>query len=196
MAKLFFRFGSMNSGKTTMLLQTAFNYEEQGMATLILKPVVDTRETIEAFVSSRVGLKLPTVLFSPDDNLEDVVMKHFRHVNRINAVLVDEAQFLTEQQVSQLCNLVDFIAKIPVLCFGLRTDFQGRLFPGSAALLAQAEEITEVRGICSCGRRSTHVLRRDVKGNVVRTGNQIEIGGNDRYDAVCRKCHSKALKES
>lgn len=176
-----------------MLLQTAFNYKERKKHPLILKPRIDTREGTDAMVTSRIGLAMLSILFSPDENLIDVVGQYVDLTYPVDVVLVDEAQFLTEQQVAQLCELVDFY-NLPVLCYGLRTDFQGKLFPGSAGLLAHAEEITEVRGICSCGRRSTHVLRLDDEGNPVFLGDQVVVGGNDRYEAVCRRCHSTALR--
>lgn len=193
MASLYFYYASMNSGKTTTLLQSAYNYEERKMRPLILKPRIDDREGTDAFVRSRIGLSMPALLFNHDDNLVSIVDDYVTHSSGIHVLLVDEAQFLTPQQVSQLCTLVDF-HRLPVLCYGLRTDFQGKLFPGSAALLAHAEKLREIKGICSCGSKSSHVLRLDDEGNPVFLGDQVVVGGNDRYEAVCRRCHSVALR--
>ena len=194
MASLYFYYSSMNAGKTTTLLQSAYNYEERKMRPLILKPRIDTREGGDAFVRSRIGLSMPAVLFNQDDDLLALVDDYVTHSSGIHVVLVDEAQFLTEQQVTQLCTLADF-HRLPVLCYGLRTDFQGKLFPGSAALLAHAEKLREIKGICSCGTKSTHVLRLDDEGQPVFLGDQVVVGGNDRYEAVCRRCHSVALRK-
>lgn len=194
MAKLHYYYSSMNAGKSTTLLQSAYNYEERKMRTLILKPRLDNREGDDAFVRSRIGLSMPAVLFNADDNLVTVVDDYVTHSSGVHVVLVDEAQFLTEQQVMQLCTLVDF-HRLPVLCYGLRTDFQGKLFPGSATLLAQAQELNEIKGICTCGSKSTHVLRLDDNGQPVFLGDQVVVGGNDRYEAVCRRCHSVALRK-
>jgi thymidine kinase len=194
MAKLHFYYGGMNSGKSTTLLQSARNYEEQDMHVLAFKPRIDTREGSEAFIRSRIGLSMPALLFTAHDNLEHMVEQYVKDNQRISAVFVDEAQFLTPTQVMQLCELVDFRG-VPVLAYGLRTDFQGQLFPGSAILLAQAEMLVEIKGICRCGKKSTHVVRLDDNGQPEFSGEQIVVGGNDRYLAVCRRCHAAALRQ-
>lgn len=195
MAKLYFYYASMNSGKSTTLLQSAYNYEERKMRPLILKPRIDDRDGDDAFVRSRVGLSMPAILFNPDEDLVHVVADYVTNSSPIDVLLVDEAQFLRPLQVGQLCSLVDF-HNLPVLCYGLRTDFQGQLFPGSASLLSQAEVLQEIKGICSCARKSTHVLRLDDNGVPVFTGEQVVVGGNDRYEAVCRRCFSVALRDN
>ena len=190
---LYFYYSSMNAGKSTTLLQSAYNYEERKMRPLILKPRIDNRDGDDAFVRSRIGLCMPAVLFNTDEDLVTVVSDYVKSSEPIHVLLVDEAQFLTPAQVRQLCQLVDFF-HLPVLCYGLRTDFQGNLFPGSAELLAQAEKLVEIKGICSCAKKSTHVLRLDDDGKPVFLGEQVVVGGNDRYEAVCRRCHSIALR--
>lgn len=198
MAQLYFYYGSMNSSKTTSLIQAAYNYQERKMHAIILKPVVDNREGAEAFVRSRIGASAPAILFNPKDDLLAVVKPHISHTT-LNCVLVDEAQFLTRAQVEQLCVIVDSL-HIPVLCYGLRTDFQGNLFTGSQWLLARADKLSEVKGVCHCGSKATHVLRYDDQGCVVTEGAQILVGGNDRYEAVCRKhfqlAHVQRKRES
>lgn len=183
MASLYYHYSTMNAGKTTICLQNAHNYEERGMQVALFKPDVDTRDTSDPIIKSRIGLEKPCVLVKPDDDLYLKVVEHYR--DRA-CVFVDEAQFLTYQQVVGLARVVDNLG-IPVLCYGLRTDFQGRLFPGSGALLALADKIKEVKTICHCGRKATMVLRLSPEGVVLRTGPQVEIGGNDRYVSVCRK---------
>jgi len=196
MAKLEFRFGSMNTGKSTGLIQVWHNYTELKRSCLILKPSVDTRDGENVSkVTSRIGLEAPAVLFSVDSVLMDVVSRLIRDV-RPHCILIDEAQFMTEQQVRDIAGIVD-IFKIPVIAFGLRTDFQGKLFPGSAAMLSIADKLTETKTICGdptfCGRKATHVLRLDKHGDAVKDGPQVEVGGNDRYVAVCRYHHGKSM---
>lgn len=191
MSNLFFKYGQMNSGKTTALIQAAHNYEERGMGVVIFKPVIDNRDTTKSEVVSRIGLSHEVKLVSTTTNL-------FNHCAQVNdraklwCVLVDESQFLSTDQVDQLSDVVDLLG-IPVLCYGLRTDFQGALFPGSARLLAIADKIEEIKTICHCGRKATMVLRIDADGSVVRNGAQIEIGGNDRYVSVCRSHHVNGI---
>lgn len=184
MAKLYFYYSSMNAGKSTMLLQSSYNYQERGMETMILVPDLDRRFG-EGIVGSRIGLKAKAQIFLPQDDLQKIVQKQLTQQS-VDCVLVDEAQFLTRQQVRQLSDLCDFEG-IPVLAYGLRTDFQGELFEGSRYLLAWADAMIEVKTICHCGRKATFVLRVDADGIAVRDGQQVEIGGNDRYVSVCRR---------
>ncbi|MEM6776868.1 MAG: thymidine kinase [Planctomycetota bacterium] len=192
MSKLYFYYSTMNAGKSTILLQSSYNYRERGMNTLILSPEIDTRAG-SGRVASRIGLESDAVLFHTAENLDSLVRRHF--VQRpLHCVLVDEAQFLTRLQVRQLSDICDQ-DNIPVLAYGLRTDFQGNLFEGSAALLAWADTLTEVKTICHCGRKATMVLRTDAKGQVVKDGNQVQIGGNERYVTVCRQHFKEGLAQ-
>lgn len=184
MAKLYFYYSSMNAGKSTVLLQSSYNYRERGLHTLMFVPAIDNRAGVGR-IQSRIGLAADANAFAAgDDLLERVRAEHA--ARPLACVLVDEAQFLSREQARQLCEVVDVLA-IPVLCYGLRTDFQGNLFEGSAALLAWADTLTEIKTICHCGRKATMVLRVDADGRVVREGAQIEIGGNARYISVCRR---------
>lgn len=188
MAKLYFYYAAMNAGKSTVLLQSSYNYRERGMQTLLFTPAIDTRAG-PGRVKSRIGLEAEATAFDGTDDLhERVRAAHARAV--VSCVLVDEAQFLSAAQVRQLSDVADDL-DIPVLCYGLRTDFQGRLFEGSQWLLAWADDLSEIKTICHCGRKATMVLRLDGAGNPVREGAQVEIGGNDRYVSVCRR-HFKA----
>lgn len=184
MAKLYFYYSSMNAGKSTVLLQSSYNYRERGMNTLVLTPEVDTRSD-EGKVSSRIGLEADALTFSHLDNLLEIA-RQAHEQNPVHCVLVDEAQFLTKRQVRQLSDIADRL-DIPVLTYGLRTDFQGNLFEGSMHLLAWADNLSEIKTICHCGRKATMVMRLDDKGNPVHDGDQVKIGGNERYTSVCRK---------
>jgi thymidine kinase len=181
-AKLFFYYSSMNAGKTTTLLQSAHNYRERGMRPLLFTPRLDTRAT-EGRVTSRIGLDAEAYAFTPADDLHAIVRDQSEP---IHCVLVDEAQFLSRTQVFQLGEIADALG-VPVLAYGLRTDFQGNLFEGSQHLLAWADKLVEIKTICHCGSKATMVLRTDPDGNVLREGAQVEIGGNERYVSVCRK---------
>jgi len=174
----------MNAGKTTALLQSSYNYRERGMNTLLYTAAIDDRYEVGK-VTSRIGLEAPATSFKADDNLFEQT-KEVHELDTIHCVLVDEAQFLTKEQVFQLTEVTDRL-HIPVLAFGLRTDFLGNLFEGSKALLAWADELKELKTICHCGKKATMVVRLDQNNNVVREGSQIEIGGNDRYISLCRK---------
>ena len=190
MAKLYFYYSAMNAGKSTILLQSIYNYHERGMETLIYSPAFDNRFG-EAVVASRIGLQEKAIPFDANLNLyEDIKQRLARPEHKLRCVLVDEAQFLTKDQVTQLSRAVDDF-KIPVLTYGLRTDFQGELFPGSARLLALADELHEIKTICHCGSKATMVLRLNSQGKPVKTGAQVEIGGNDKYLSVCRKHFNK-----
>ena len=184
MAKLYFYYSAMNAGKTTVLLQSAHNYRERGMNPLLFTPRLDDRHGV-GVVRSRIGLESPAVAFTSDDNLYEQVQRLLRDEN-VHCVLVDEAQFLTREQVFQLTEIVDRL-NIPVLCFGLRTDFQGELFEGSRYLLAWADQLEELKTICHTGRKATMVVRVDEQGYALREGSQVEIGGNERYVSVSRK---------
>lgn len=189
MAKLYFYFASMNAGKSSHLLQADFNYRERGMATMLWTAALDSRSA--GMVRSRIGLESEAHRFHPDTDLwAEVSAAHAS--SKLDCVLVDEAQFLSSAQVWQLAQLADE-AGIPVLCYGLRTDFRGELFPGSAVLLGIADALVELKAVCHCGRKATMNLRVDANGAAVRQGQQTEIGGNDRYVALCRKHFSQAM---
>lgn len=189
MAKLYFYYSTMNAGKSTTLLQSSFNYHERGMNTLILTAAFDNRFGAGK-VASRIGLSQEADLFRAEDNLFEHVSK--KHADsKIHCVLVDEAQFLSKDQVWQLSDVCDKL-KIPVLCYGIRTDFQGQLFSGSQWLLAWADVLQELKTICHCGSKANMVVRVDQHGAAIQEGSQIEIGGNDRYFSLCRR-HFKEI---
>ena len=192
MAKLYFYYASMNAGKSAMMLQADFNYRERGMRTLLFTAAVDDRFA-PGTVTSRIGLGADAIAFDRDTDLAAIVQRAGEEPPA--CVLVDEAQFLTADQVDQLATLCD-VHGIPVLAYGLRTDFQGRLFEGSARLLAIADSLSEIKSVCECGRKATMNLRVDAQGNAVREGAQTEIGGNDRYVALCRRHFTAALDEA
>ncbi|KUR80883.1 thymidine kinase [Novosphingobium sp. FSW06-99] len=191
MAKLHFYYASMNAGKSTALLQADFNYRERGMATMLWTAAVDHRPdaTPGLDIVSRIGIGAPARRYDRDTDLVAAIMPG---APDLSAVLVDEAQFLTEDQVWQLAWIADE-AGIPVLCYGLRTDFRGALFEGAATLLAIADRLVELRGVCHCGAKATMNLRIDPQGHPVRDGAQTEIGGNDRYIALCRRHFRESL---
>lgn len=182
MASLHFHYAAMNSGKSSHLLQVAFNYKERGMNAIILKPAVDTRDG--STVSSRIGISAKAHMISCDDNLKAIIDRE-SEINEIHCVLVDEAQFLTVDQVKQLADIVDCL-EIPVMCYGLLSDSNGFLFPASSELLVLAEEKVEHKTICWCGKKATMTMRVDEHGNKI-WGPRVSIGGNDRYISVCRK---------
>ena len=184
MAKLYFYYSAMNAGKTTTLLQSAYNYHERGMRTLILTPALDDRYG-EGVVASRIGLKANARRFGSDENLLALVEDDIAARGPLHCVFVDEAQFLTKSQVWQISDVVDRL-NIPVLAYGLRTDFRGELFEGSRHLLAWADNLEEIKTICHTGRKATMVVRVDEHGRAVTEGPQVEIGGNDRYVSVSR----------
>ena len=184
MAKLYFYYSAMNAGKTTTLVQSAYNYRERGMKTLVLKPEIDERHR-SSIVRSRIGLETDAETIGAKDNLFDLIEGKYRK-NTLNCVLLDEAQFLTKSQVFSLGEIVDRL-EIPVLAYGLRSDFRGELFEGSLYLLAWADELVEIKTICHCGKKAGMVLRLDENGKPVKRGDQVKIGGNDIYVSVCRK---------
>ena len=184
MAKLYFYYSAMNAGKSTALLQASWNYRERGMNTVLLTPQLDTRFG-PGRIASRIGIDCEAVSFAQVDNL--FTLCQTAHDDEpVHCVLVDEAQFLTRLQVVQLSDVADEL-EIPVLAYGLRTDFQGNPFEGSQWLLAWADTLNEIKTVCHCGRKATMVLRIDAAGNPIRDGEQIQIGGNDRYVSVCRR---------
>ncbi len=192
MAKLYFYYSAMNAGKTTTLLQSAHNYRERGMRVLILTPRLDDRSG-SGTIASRIGLRAQGRAFGRDENLEQLVREDIAAHGKLGCVLVDEAQFLAKAQAWQLSDVVDAL-HVPVLCYGLRTDFRGELFEGSAALLAWADELEEIKTICHSGRKATMTVRVDEHGRAVRQGPQVEIGGNERYVSVSRAEFKKVMR--
>jgi thymidine kinase len=193
MAKLYFYYASMNAGKSTTLLQADFNYRERGMETMLWTAALDDRYEVGA-ITSRIGLKAEAHRFTPETDLHGEVLAEHAH-RPLACVLVDEAQFLSRDQVLGLARLADE-ANIPVVTYGLRTDFAANLFPGSAALLGLADALVELKGVCECGRKATMNLRVDGTGRAVLEGAQTEVGGNDRYVALCRKHFMAARAEA
>ncbi len=192
MAKLYFYFSAMNAGKTTTLLQSAHNYRERGMRVMILTPALDDRAG-SGTVASRIGLKAEGMRFERGDDLKRRVVADIDEYGPLDCVLVDEAQFLSKPQVWQLSEVVDALG-IPVLCYGLRTDFRGELFEGSAALLAWADELQEIKTICHTGSKATMTVRVDDAGRAVADGPQVEIGGNERYVSVSRREFKRVMR--
>ncbi len=191
MAKLYFYYSSMNAGKSTTLLQSSYNYQERGMNTLVYTAAIDDRFGVGK-VTSRIGIFQDASLFTKDTNLFAEIAKYLEN-RPLHCLLVDEAQFLTKQQVYQLTDIVDKL-RIPVLCYGLRTDFQAELFEGSQYLLAWADELIELKTICDCGKKAHFVLRLNEKGEIMADGEQIQIGGNSTYLSVCRFHYKEKLK--
>jgi thymidine kinase len=192
MAKLYFYYASMNAGKSTTLLQADFNYRERGMHTMLWTASLDDRYG-QGYVTSRIGLQADAHKFDPEMDLFAAIGAE-HGANPLACVLVDEAQFLSRDQALQLARIADETG-IPVLCYGLRTDFQAELFPGSAALLGIADALIELKAVCECGRKSTMNLRVDGEGRAVRDGAQTEIGGNDRYIALCRRHFMEKIRD-
>jgi len=190
MAKLYFSYAAMNAGKSTILLQASHNYRERGMHTMLLTARLDTR-VAEGRIASRIGLEASAFVFDTETDMTSLIEAEHAGAE-LACVMVDEAQFLSEAQVWQLADIADRVG-IPVMCYGLRTDFQGNLFPGSARLLAVADVLREIRTICHCGRKATMVVRQDGEGRVIREGAQIEIGGNERYVSLCRRHWVEAM---
>jgi thymidine kinase len=193
MAKLYFHYSTMNAGKSTLLLQASYNYRERGMNTYLLTYAFDTRAG-EATIGSRIGISAPADTFREDEDLLEKIGERLAE-GPVACVFVDEAQFLTEAQVWQLARAVDDLG-VPVMCYGLRVDFMGKLFPGSAALLALADEMREARTICHCGKKATMVVRKDAAGRVLTQGDQIAIGGNESYESLCRRHWRAATGDS
>lgn len=185
MAKLYFSYSAMNAGKSAILLQSAYNYEERGMQTMLLKPALDNRDPKADHIVSRIGLNAVADLFTSGTDLERHIIDAHK-TEPIDCVLLDEAQFLTPEQVWALARVSDY-TKIPIMCYGLRTDFKGELFPGSATLLAIADDVREIRTLCWCGRKATMTMRLDDTGQAVTEGAQVEVGGNEKYISLCRR---------
>ncbi len=184
MAKLYFHYSTMNAGKSTILLQAAHNYVERGMKPYLITAQLDVRAG-QGRIESRIGIGQPADTFSETENLYKKLNEKIKKI-QINCVFIDEAQFLSEIQVWQLAQAVDDL-NLPIMCYGLRVDFRGKLFPGSATLLALSDEMREVRTICHCGKKATMVIRLNSKGEVVRSGDQVQIGGNETYMSLCRR---------
>ncbi|SDD07103.1 thymidine kinase [Ruegeria marina] len=190
MAKLYFNFSTMNAGKSTVLLQASHNYRERGMQTYLMTAAVDGRAG-HGRIASRIGIEAEADVFGPRDDVFAMIEARLRK-GPVACVFVDEAQFLSPAQVWQLARAVDDL-NLPVLAYGLRVDFQGNLFPGSATLLALADEMREVRTICKCGRKATMVIRQDPEGNAITEGAQVQIGGNETYVSLCRRHWREAM---
>ena len=187
MAKLYFKYGAMGSSKTAQALITKFNYEERGMSVWLIKPSTDTRDGAK-MIRSRIGLTAEAEVIAPNDDIR----ARFDAIGRRNVIIADECQFLTPQQVDQLRDIVDE-EDVPVLCFGLRTDFLTKMFPGSARLFELADSITEIKTICECGSKATVNARIGPDGRVVTEGEQVLLGGNDTYLAMCHSCWKKRI---
>ena len=190
MAKLYFHYSTMNAGKSTLLLQASYNYRERGMQTYLLTAAVDGRSGTGR-VASRIGIESRADTFDAESDLFAMLERRKRQ-GPVACVFVDEAQFLSRDQVWQLARAVDDLG-LPVMCYGLRVDFRGALFPGSAALLALADEMREARTICFCGKKATMVVRQDAEGNALTEGAQVQIGGNESYVSLCRKHWREAV---
>lgn len=184
LAQLYFYYSSMNAGKSTSLLQSSYNYRERGMHTLVMTASIDDRYGV-GIVASRIGIQTDAQVFASGDDLSDIIGQSHQQ-KHIHCVLVDESQFLSKAQVKQLTHVVDNL-NIPVLCYGLRSDFQGELFTGSQYLLAWADKLVELKTICHCGRKANMVVRLDGDGKPMKEGEQVAIGGNETYESVCRK---------
>ena len=188
MAKLYFKYGAMGSSKSANALLTKFNYEERGMRVWLIKPATDTRAG-EGLIASRIGLSAKADIIYHEESIIALLDK----MSGIDVIITDECQFFTPEQIDELREIVNF-RDIPVLCFGLRTDFMTHLFPGSRRLLEVADSITEIKTICSCGAKAIVNARIDSEGHVITSGSQVFIGGNDSYVAMCHKCWSRAIK--
>lgn len=193
MAKLYFYYSAMNAGKSTVLLQSAHNYQERGMRVLLLTASIDNRfETGQ--IASRIGISADASLFDNSTDIIALIKEETHQQQALSCILIDEAQFLTKEQVYALSEVVDKL-HIPVLAFGIRTDFQGELFDGSKALLAWSDKLIELKTVCHCGSKATMVIRLNAEGIPVKEGAQVEIGGNDRYLSVCRKHFKEAVRD-
>ena len=188
MAKLYFKYGAMVSSKSANALITKFNYEERGMRVWLIKPATDTRDGA-GIIASRIGLSAKADIISHEESIITLLDK----MSGIDVIITDECQFFTPEQIDELREIVNF-RNIPVLCFGLRSDFMTHLFPGSRRLLEIADSITEIKTICSCGAKAIVNARIDSEGHVITSGSQVFIGGNDSYVAMCHKCWSRAIK--
>ncbi len=188
MAKLYFKYGAMGSSKSAQALITQFNYEELGMSVWLIKPSVDVRDGAD-IIRSRIGLQRSAQVITPNQNIID----EYRKAGKFDVIISDEAQFFTPQQIDQLRTIVDE-DDVPVLCFGLRTDFLTHFFPGALRLMELADSITEIKTVCACGRKATVNARIDESGKIITEGSQIFLGGNDSYVAMCHQCWKKKIK--
>ena len=188
MAKLYFKYGAMGSSKSAQALITKFNYEELGMTVWLIKPGTDTRDGVDA-IQSRIGLRETAQVIAPEDD----IMEAYHAAGRHDVIIADEAQFFTPEQIDGLRTLVDE-EDLPVLCFGLRTDFLTHFFPGAQRLMELADSLTEIKTVCACGRKATVNARIDEQGHIVTEGSQVLLGGNDRYIAMCHKCWKDRIK--
>ena len=189
MAKLYFKYGAMGSSKSAQALITKFNYEELGMTVWLIKPSVDTRDGA-GVVKSRIGLRAEARVITPEDD----IVAEYRKVGRHDVIIADEAQFFTPEQIDQVRELVD-TDDLPVLCFGLRTDFLTHFFPGAQRLMELSDSLTEIKTVCACGRKATVNARIDENGRIVTQGDQVLLGGNDRYIAMCHQCWKRRIRE-
>lgn len=189
MAKLYFKYGAMGSSKSAQALTTKFNYEEKGMTVWLIKPGTDTRDGAD-IIRSRIGLEQKAQIISPDESITEA----YHNAGNYDVIIADEAQFLTPSQIEELRTLVDE-EDLPVLCFGLRTDFQTHFFPGAKRLMELADSITEIKTICECGSKATVNARFDDSGRIITEGDQVVLGGNDRYTAMCHRCWIEKIKE-
>jgi len=189
MAKLYFKYGAMGSSKSAQALITKFNYEELGMTVWLIKPGTDTRDGVDV-IQSRIGLRETAQVISPEDD----IMEAYHAAGRHDVIIADEAQFFTPDQIDGLRTLVDE-EDLPVLCFGLRTDFLTHFFPGAQRLMELADSLTEIKTVCACGRKATVNARIDEQGHIVTEGSQVLLGGNDRYVAMCHKCWKDRIKK-
>lgn len=190
MAKLYFKFGAMGSSKSAQALITKFNYEELGMSVWLIKPSTDTRDGAD-IIRSRIGLESVAQVITPEQNITE----EYKKVGRHDVIIADEAQFFTPGQIEQLRDLVDD-ENLPVLCFGLRTDFLTHFFPGAQRLMELADSLTEIKTVCACGRKATVNARIDGEGRVLTQGSQVLLGGNDSYIAMCHKCWKQKIRET
>ena len=189
MAKLYFKYGAMGSSKSAQALITQFNYEELGMSVWLIKPSTDTRDGAD-IIRSRIGLERRARVITPEQDIRE----EYREAGKHNVIIADEAQFFTPEQIDQLRYLVD-TEDLPVLCFGLRTDFLTHFFPGARRLMELADSITEIKTVCACGRKATVNARIDEKGRIITQGDQVFLGGNDSYVAMCHKCWKQKIAE-
>ena len=189
MAKLYFKYGAMGSSKSAQALITQFNYEELGMTVWLIKPSTDTRDGADV-IKSRIGLERKATVITPDLDIKEEYSKHIR----TDVIIADESQFFTPEQIDQLRDIVDD-QDVPVLCFGLRTDFLTHFFPGAERLMELADSITEIKTVCACGRKATVNARIDAEGRIVTEGSQVMLGGNDSYMAMCHKCWKEKINE-
>ena len=189
MAKLYFKYGAMGSSKSAQALITKFNYEELGMSVWLIKPSIDTRDGADV-IRSRIGLEAKAQVITPEQNIEEAYHAAGKH----DVIIADEAQFFTPEQIDQLRELVD-LENLPVLCFGLRTDFLTHFFPGARRLMELADSLTEIKTVCACGRKATVNARIDETGRIITQGDQVFLGGNDSYVALCHQCWKRKIRE-